>query len=60
MYAILLALPLAIMNLSEVGMALVAVYMFTGLVCLQSEWTRNIMIGCYIVIGFWCIAGSSL
>ena len=60
MYAILLALPLMIMNLSVPGMLMVAAYMFTGLVCLQYYWTRLILIGVYIVGGFWIIAGSSM
>lgn len=60
MYAILLALPLLLINWSNSGLIYMAVYMFTGLICLQTEWSRNVMIGGYIVFGFWYMAGTSL
>jgi len=58
--AFLVAFPLCIMNLSEAGMSIAALYMFTGMMCWQNEFTRSLMIGFYIVGGFWYMAGSSM
>lgn len=57
--SLIAAVPMCIMNLSEAGMVLVAVYMFTGMMCWKDEFVRNLMIGCYIVGGFWWMAASS-
>ena len=57
---ILATLPFCVMNLSEAGMIMVAAYMFTGTVCWQHEFVRNLMIGFYIVGGFWLMAASSM
>ena len=56
----LVALPLVIMNLNELGMLLASLFMFTGMVCFQYEWSRNIMIALYIVGGFWWIAAGAM
>lgn len=60
MLAILLALPLIVMNWSDAGIVIFASYIFTGLICLQTEWSRNIMIGLYIVGGFWYLAAGAM
>lgn len=57
---LLAAIPLCIMNLSEGGLLLVSFYMFTGMICWKDEFIRNLIIGFYIVGGFWLIAGSSM
>lgn len=57
---LLAALPMCIINLSDAGMGLFALYMFTGIVCWQHEFVRNLMIGFYIVGGFWLMAASSM
>lgn len=56
---VLAAVPLCVMNLSELGLIMVAAYMFTGMMCWKVEFVRNLMIGCYIVGGFWFMASSS-
>ncbi len=58
--SLLAAIPMCVMNLSEAGMLMVAVYIFTGMMCWKDEFVRNLMIGLYIVGGFWVIASSSM
>jgi hypothetical protein len=58
MYTIPLALFLSIVNWTEFGMTLAAISIGSALICLQVEWARNILIGLYIVIGFWLIMAS--
>ena len=57
---ILAAIPLLVMNLSEAGLILVSLYMLTGMMCWKVEFVRNLMIGCYIVGGFWYMAASTM
>ncbi len=58
--AILTAIPMCIMNLNLVGMSLFALWAFTGMMCWQHEWARNLMIGLYIVGGFWVMAAGAM
>ena len=58
--SLLVAIPLCVMNLSDAGVGLIALYMFTGMLCWQDEFIRNLMIGCVIVGGFWLMAASSM
>ena len=59
MYTISLALFLSIVTWSEFGMTLAAICIGSALICLQVEWARNILIGLYIVIGFWLMMSAN-
>lgn len=49
-----------VVSFNEYGLIWFASYALTGLICWKYEWSRNLMIGCYIVGGFWWIADMAM
>ena len=58
--ATIIALFLTISNLNVYGMIMFMMWLTTGMICWKVEWARNVMIGIYIVGGFWYMAASAM